>query len=643
MVKKAALPRHSDYWRFRFSRRSTVISAVTVALFVILSLIAAATPASIVYPIESAHFGGDGFWPPEHNGERIYRWTKGQAQVHLPGLEGTSLLRVAVQLSAPQQPEQASVAALVTTNTGLPLHFDIASEWRTYHFLIRAQPSNVPAFTIITDTWRSPGDRRDLGILLGQLRAIRLLPPHDRIIVERWLFLASLAALITLISWRIRQIGFIVAALAPILVLLALWAPDRFIRLLPTNWCIPAILMLIALIIESIHRYQRNTPPKNYVLAPFLFAYLTAGLFTQLNFLSIINPVFLQDFNHYERALQEALSGKGPYNDFIIGSAYLYPPPALFVVEVFHIIDPFLLRASVYSALNVLLMTVMIYKLPHMYGYQIDQTWYWYILCLGFAPFLELLQVGQINMITLFGIFVFFYFTSSPFIGSLGLSLAVITKFSPAMFLVYLFARKRWKNFIITIFVLTLLVAAGQFRYKTSILEYFSIIQWLTDQFVINSNSQSLVSRIFMMNYQLQSKGILFMGFLTDYRAIQRIINFYIAIIIILTNLVLFSGKSSKEPAFIITGLGTTLLPNIMWYHHYVFLLLPIFVWVCWKKFDNDVVKWCLTGLFIIQIDRFHLTNGLLVHVFGHVSMIWVLHQQITEFIAAKSKIRVAR
>lgn len=82
-----------------------------------------------------------------------------------------------------------------------------------------------------------------------------------------------------------------------------------------------------------------------------------------------------------------------------------------------------------------------------MYGYKINQTWYWYVLCLSFAPFLELIYVGQINVITLFGIFLLFFY-SSPLVGSFGLSMAVLTKVSPALFFGYLITQRKWKKFL---------------------------------------------------------------------------------------------------------------------------------------------------------------------------------------------------
>jgi hypothetical protein len=69
------------------------------------------------------------------------------------------------------------------------------------------------------------------------------------------------------------------------------------------------------------------------------------------------------------------------------------------------------------------------------------------------------------------------------------------------------------------------------------------------------------------------------------------------------------------------------LSPNILWYHHYVFFLLPLLIWMTWQRQNNLVMLWCLTGMLIIQFDYFLLTGGLLIHLFGHFSILALLFQ----------------
>lgn len=93
---------------------------------------------------------------------------------------------------------------------------------------------------------------------------------------------------------------------------------------------------------------------------------------------------------------------------------------------------------------------------------------------------------------------------------------------------------------------------AGNFRYKSSIIEYLSIIQWLTSQFVINNNSQSFVSKVFMANQWLQMNDIDFIRFLLDYRMIKWILSLYIIFIISFSNFLLLIKNHQKNPLFLL-------------------------------------------------------------------------------------------
>jgi hypothetical protein len=135
---------------------------------------------------------------------------------------------------------------------------------------------------------------------------------------------------------------------------------------------------------------------------------LAVGFYTELRSLEIKpipGPYLLEDFGYYTRALSDALAGRDPYAIRSIGIGYLYPPPSLLVIELFAHISPFFLQVSTYAVFNLVLLSVMICGVARRYGYTLDTIWWWFPLAFGFAPFLELLHIGQINMITQFGVF----------------------------------------------------------------------------------------------------------------------------------------------------------------------------------------------------------------------------------------------
>jgi hypothetical protein len=149
---------------------------------------------------------------------------------------------------------------------------------------------------------------------------------------------------------------------------------------------------------------------RNIFLALFAILYVILGWITELRFIqeTPLPGTLFVDFFIYERTLVYALNGDSPYAILHIGQGFLYPPSALFIVELFHYISPFPLKVFTYLAVNIILLVWMVYGVANYYGYNGRQIWYWYVVCLGCAPFLELLHLGQINIFVLFGLFLLF-------------------------------------------------------------------------------------------------------------------------------------------------------------------------------------------------------------------------------------------
>ena len=390
------------------------------------------------------------------------------------------------------------------------------------------------------------------------------------------------------------------------------------------------------------------------IITLYLLVYLTMGINTELKQIELF-PMpehLLQDQIYYNRALQAALEQRDPYANRNIGTGYLYPPQALLIIELFSHIQPFFLRVAMYSVVNIALLAFMIYGIAKYYSYSIEKVWYWFVLCFGFAPFLELLHIGQINVITMFGIFMmFFWEVSSPILSGIGLSLAVITKVSPLLFLGYLLVQKRYKVIVVATFATILLSLLSILRYGISpLLTYPDVFQGLLQQFLLTTNSQTLAAKLAVANYPefqqflaklpailSQTIGPVVTVLTAQYRIVQRTYMLYILLVLILSALLTLREKQPKEPLFIITALGMMLAPNILWYHHYVFMLLPLLVWMGWSGLDASVVIWCCIGLLIVQIDRRVPPYGLAIHVFSNITMLIVLFRQIRQFYSRKT------
>lgn len=267
------------------------------------------------------------------------------------------------------------------------------------------------------------------------------------------------------------------------------------------------------------------------------------------------------------------------------------------------------------------------------------QQGYWLALSLAFAPFLELLHIGQINVITLFGIaLVFLYQDRSAILTGLGLALAVITKLSPLVLVAYLLARRKFGAVLVSAILLTISLVLSELRYNASLLDYVAVMQWLSGQFPLGENSHSFVSKLHALGVTLRADATFapVARVLVNFRLMQPLLSLLpIALVVGISLLLQVWKGGAGEPAFAITVLGMALVPNVMWYHHYVFLLLPLLVWVGWQRFDWRLVAWCGLWLFIVQVDRFLLTHGLLIHLFARLTMLMVLYHQLRSVRAA--------
>lgn len=358
---------------------------------------------------------------------------------------------------------------------------------------------------------------------------------------------------------------------------------------------------------------------KPVALLAFLTLYLAGGIFTlvrQVLALPFPASVFM-DFGFYTDALARTLSGGEMYAVREIGPAFLYPPPALLFVELLNLVPGPIFRAAFFGALDLLMAAGIVYGLTRKYGISLEESWHWYPLALGFGPLLVSIEMGQINMLTQFGLALMFFFeTTAAGWAGFGLGMAIMTKVTPLFFGAYLLAGRNLKTILWTAAALGILAALAALRYGIQpFFTYLTVFREMTGVIPVGENGQSLVAHLARLG--VTSLGLAQFG-----------LTFYLLIVILLAAYLTFR-KGSKEPLFIVTALAMLLSPNIVWYHHYVFFLLPLLLWMAWRR-SNLVTLWCLAGMLLIQFDYFALSGGLLIHVFGHLSILAVMFQALS-------------
>jgi alpha-1,2-mannosyltransferase len=336
---------------------------------------------------------------------------------------------------------------------------------------------------------------------------------------------------------------------------------------------------------------------------------------------------FIEDFNYYTRAYKDAFKLGDPYAVRDIGTGFLYPPPALLIVGLYAQVSSFMPRIALLSATNILLVSLTVYAVGRRYGYTLSDIWWWFPLALGFAPFLETLLLGQINVMTHFGILLMFLWQDArPLLSGAGLALGIVTKATPLAFLGYLLVRRNLKAIVGTAvgLVVFCLLAGWAFGWHT-FTSFFDVFKQLLEIFPLDPNSHSFVAvlnRLVPLPYE-------------TLMVVHRGLTIYMIAVFVLSGIITTLTRE-PEPLFIILCFGLALMPNVMWYHHYVFFLLPVIVWLAWRRRHPAVAAWCFLGLTLIQMDRLYslleATNGALAHGFGHLSILMILVGQLRRF-----------
>lgn len=363
-------------------------------------------------------------------------------------------------------------------------------------------------------------------------------------------------------------------------------------------------------------------------LAVFLVIYIAGGIYTLVQqVLALPFPLSIfMDYNFYSQALARALSGADMYAIREIGPAFLYPPPALLFVDVLNLIPGGIAQGSLFAALDLLMAASLVILICKKYSISLKKTAILCAISVSFAPFMITVEQGQINMLTQFGLGLLFVFALTiPWLAGLGLALAIVTKVTPLFFLAFLVATKNFKVLLWTVISLAGFAVLASLRYGIQpFFTYVDVFRSMTNLLPLGANGQSLAARVSSF------------GLGSNLAMVQFGVTFYLLIIILLSAWQTYRG-GRPEALFIVTSLSMMLAPNILWYHHYVFFLLPLLGWMAWQRQSNAVMVWCLVGMLTTQFDYFLLTGGLLIHIFGHVSILAVLYQSARKQEATKT------
>src|SRR5688500_7962361 len=112
-----------------------------------------------------------GFHDPEESGQATFRWTTASSTVNLPGLgKPLATMPVTLQMSSGSRNEPVEVE--LWTNGDPITTFVVEPESAPYTIDVgqRIDPSGNLRLDVKTTTFKAPGDKRDLGVILDFVR-----------------------------------------------------------------------------------------------------------------------------------------------------------------------------------------------------------------------------------------------------------------------------------------------------------------------------------------------------------------------------------------------------------------------------------------------------------------------------------------
>jgi len=316
--------------------------------------------------------------------------------------------------------------------------------------------------------------------------------------------------------------------------------------------------------------------------------------------LLFVLPTLPSDFQIYLDATRKFFQGGNPYQPFLIGASFIYPPTAFLLFGSFSWFSDesaafFFRSINALSYLAVLLILVRITR-PTLKKAPLGGI---ILVFLIFAPFIETLVIGQANGLILLGIVVFLWGLNDPrfhWIGDFGLAFVISIKISPLLLLAYPFLRGDWKRVIrVSLCLLGLVLLA---------MLLFGVQPWrqYAEVFPALFSSPSSHALTSLMDWDLYDSPL--MGIEIPW--LKNL--FTVSLLAIWIAVILRYGRRASVVDIFSLGVITmTIASSLVWFHHFVFLVLPIFYLMLptglrpWHKMLANLT---LIAFLSIQADR---------------------------------------
>ena len=325
-----------------------------------------------------------------------------------------------------------------------------------------------------------------------------------------------------------------------------------------------------------------------------VFLYVGSVVYTQY----FLNSTFYTDQRIYQDAATKLTAGQNPYQPFQIPVSFVYPP-AIEPLFAFFNIFPFDIARVIWTDLSILAYLgalVVIWQ-------WLKPTFTWRnILIFGallfYGPLSENLTVGQVDTFNLLGLSLFVWGQSRirpSWLGATGLALASLIKFTPGMLGLVLLRFGDWKRLGQTAIVSGLLASISLITFGLSAwIAFLEIIPQLVVSGSSDPNNQRLTTTLaHFLNTTEDNSSVRLVGSI-----------FSFVVIAAWLGLLFWRGRRDDQVPVVLLGIvAMTISSSLIWYHHFLFLLLPILYLIIY--YEGTAISWLgWFSLAAIQADR---------------------------------------
>ncbi len=339
-------------------------------------------------------------------------------------------------------------------------------------------------------------------------------------------------------------------------------------------------------------------------LALTVFSEVWLGLITR-------HPVG-DDYLIYFNALHALQEGRSPYWPYNIGTSFIYHPFALSALSAFAwmgVWPSFAVWTGLSAGawgLSIYLSFRLIRILSESSGEvvrRVEPSIKVFLLFafMGFAPFWETLHIGQVNAFVVLFLLLTLYFaeTDRPLPAGLSLTLAMVFKLSPVIFLLYFLVLRRFRIALFTVAGLVLVSMVPAIQFSPGILaDFASILPRLGGEIHPEIYNQSLLSLLYRL-FAGQGGFSIAPTLLLLHRALFALI----LLPLMVTGLrIPRQDKAARIWFFLVLLVLMVFFSPLVWYHHSGLLLLPLLVLFYLK--ERGYFALGLLILALIQVER---------------------------------------